>query len=110
MDSHSSPVESKMSRRSQKLGGKKWHPELIKAAVRMRGETLTGLALKNGLPECSCRDALRTHRRAAEEVISAFIKVPLEELWPERYAGCAPSTSVDTATPREAHRQNNGAI
>jgi Ner family transcriptional regulator len=101
-------MESKMSRRSQKRD-QVWHPELIKAAVRMRGETLTGLALKNGLPECSCRDALRNHRRDAEEVISAFINVPREELWPERYGRPAPSTNGDIATPLETHRQNGEA-
>lgn len=69
----------------------------------MRGETLTGLALKNGLKEDACRDALRTRRPAAEVVISNFIGIPKEELWPERYGGAGSSTDVDTATPAEAH-------
>jgi Ner family transcriptional regulator len=81
-----------------------WHPEEIKAAVRMRGETLTGLATKNDLKEDACRDALRTRRPAAEEVIAAFIEVPKEELWPDRYGNGSPSTDVDTATQAEAHR------
>jgi Ner family transcriptional regulator len=80
-----------------------WHPELIKAEVRMRAETLTGLAKKNGLAEDACRDALRTRRPNAEAVIAEFIGVPKEELWPERYR--PPSTDVDSASPAEPHRQ-----
>lgn len=93
-----------MHAHSQNRDGR-WHPELIKAEVRMREETLTSLARKNGLAEDACRDALRTHRPAAEVVIAKFIGVPKEKLWPERYA--APeSTSVDSPTPKNTHRQN----
>ena len=62
-----------------------WHPELIKSAIRMKGMTLTGLAMKNGLPEGSCRVALIRPHVDADRVIAAFLKVPLSELWPSRY-------------------------
>ena len=88
---------------------RQWHPEQIKAEVRMRGETLTGLALKRGLAESACRDALRTRRPKAEAAIAALIQVPKEELWPDRYAKGAASTDVDTATPTAPHRQIAGA-
>lgn len=87
---------------------KTWHPELIKAAVRMRGESLTSLARNSGLQEDACRDALRTRRPMAEAAIARFIGVPVEELWPERYP--AASTDVDSASQAEAHRQISGAV
>lgn len=87
-----------------------WHPELIKARVRMQGETLTGLARKNGLQQDACRDALRTRRPEAEAVIAKYIGVPAEELWPDRYGKAEPSTNVDSPTPGNAHRQNVEAL
>jgi Ner family transcriptional regulator len=62
-----------------------WHPELIKAAVRMKGVTLTELATRNGLCASACREALLYSRPTAERVISDFLGVPLPLLWPERY-------------------------
>lgn len=88
---------------------KTWHRELIKAEVRMRGETLTSLALTNDLAEDACRDALRTRRPDAEGVIATFIGVPASELWPDRYPECGTSTSVDSGSGPEPHRQIAGA-
>jgi len=62
-----------------------WHPEQIKAAVRMRRTTLSKLATDNGLEESACRQALIRPSPSGELVISAFLDVPLQELWPERY-------------------------
>lgn len=84
---------------------RKWHRELIKAEVRMRDETLTSLAVKNGLAEDACRDALRTRRPEAEAVISKFISVPANELWPDRYPNSEASTDVDTRNREAAHCQ-----
>jgi Ner family transcriptional regulator len=62
-----------------------WHPELIKAAIRMRGKTLSDLSLENGLDESAVRAALIRSQPQAEKVIAAYLGVPLQELWPERY-------------------------
>lgn len=62
-----------------------WHPEIIKTAIRLRGMTLTKLALDNGLPESSCRAALIRPHLEGDQAISAFLNVPLFELWPSRY-------------------------
>lgn len=97
-----------MARKQSKR--KVWHRELIKAEVRMRGETLTSLALKNDLTEDACRDALRTRRPEAEGVIANFINVPASELWPERYPECGTSTSVDSGNGTETHRQIAGRV
>lgn len=68
-----------------------WHPEIIKAAIRLKGMTLTKLALDHDLPEGSCRIALIRPHTDADRVIAAFLKVPLFELWPSRYdeSGCS---------------------
>lgn len=62
-----------------------WHPELIKAQVRMRGMTLTRLATRNGLDASACRVALLRPLPKAEQAISAYLGVPLHVLWPDRY-------------------------
>lgn len=66
-------------------GKKVWHPELIKAAIRMRGKTLSELALENGLDESAVRAALIRSQPRAEKVIAEYLEVPLHELWPSRY-------------------------
>jgi len=64
----------------------RWHPADIKAEVEKRGSNLSKLARENGKEESVCRQALRRPLPAGEQIISAFLKVPLHELWPERYA------------------------
>lgn len=64
----------------------RWSPEVIKAAISMRGMTLRALALRHGLSESACRQAIsRGNSPAADRVISKFLNVPLFDLWPERY-------------------------
>ncbi|WP_370868371.1 helix-turn-helix domain-containing protein [Phenylobacterium sp.] len=62
-----------------------WHREDIKAAIRKRGTTVTQLALDNGLSDSACRVALVRPSPAGESVISSFLGVPLQVLWPDRY-------------------------
>lgn len=62
-----------------------WHPEDIKAAIRKRGQTLTGLAKAHGLPPANVRNATRSPVRSGEVVIARFLDVPLHELWPDRW-------------------------
>lgn len=63
-----------------------WSPEVIKAAIAMRGMTLRALAQKHGLSESACRQSIsRGNSPAADRVISKFLSVPLCELWPDRY-------------------------
>lgn len=98
-----------MSHAAQPAARKAWHAEDIKAEIRKKGQSLTGLALSAGLNECDCRDVFRNHRPAAERVIARFIKVPANELWPDRYSRSESSTIVDTPARGAAHRQNAGA-
>lgn len=62
-----------------------WHPEIIKAAVRVKGMTLTKLAKDAGLPEGTCRISLIRPHVEGDQVIASFLNVPLGELWPSRY-------------------------
>jgi Ner family transcriptional regulator len=92
---------------------KGWHAEQIKAAIRMRGVTLGQLGERNGLSESCCRAALLRSQPKAELVISAFLGVPLHELWPDRYdedGGRIRHVRSEDSHERDgAHRLNEGA-
>lgn len=91
-----------------------WSPEVIKAAIAMRGMTLRALALKHGMDESACRKAIsRGNTPSADRVISKFLGVPLCELWPDRYdrEGFAICHVRDENSQNgdQAHRLNNEA-
>lgn len=63
-----------------------WHPEDIKAAIRKRGVTLEGLGAMYGYCDRAVGMTIRSRRwPAVEQIISVFLGVPAEDLWPERY-------------------------
>lgn len=62
-----------------------WHHEDIKAAVRKRGVTLKQLSLDAGLCESAVRVAFKKPVYRAEQAVAAFLDVPVQELWPDRY-------------------------
>lgn len=62
-----------------------WHPEEIKAAVRMRGSTLYDLSRDAGLPEHACRNALARPHFDGEMTIAEFLGVSPRQIWPSRY-------------------------
>lgn len=62
-----------------------WHPEQIKAAVRMRGTTMGRLAQDHGYTPQAVYMTLRRPSQPIEQIISTFLGVPANELWPERY-------------------------
>ena len=62
-----------------------WHREDIRAAVRKRGKTLSRLALDSRLEPSACRVALCRRHWRGETAIAAFLEVPVQELWPERW-------------------------
>ncbi len=90
-----------------------WHPEVIKTAIRVRGTTLSKLALDHGLPESSCRVALIRPHPEADKVISKFLAVPLCELWPSRYDDDGNAIRHEREEPTQdrdpAHRLISGA-
>jgi Ner family transcriptional regulator len=62
-----------------------WHREQIKAAIRMRGVTLEQFSEGQGFHRNAAKHALERKYRKVEVAISAFIDVPLWELWPDRW-------------------------
>lgn len=62
-----------------------WHPEEIKAAVRMRDSSFEKLSRENNLPDHACRVAARRPHFKGEGVIANFLKVPPRQIWPSRY-------------------------
>ena len=76
-----------------------WHPELIKAEVRMRGTNLTQLGLEHGLHRTTLTKALYEPQPKAENVIAEFLGVPLHEVWPGRW-----TEDGRRIRPRYAHK------
>lgn len=72
-----------MSLRRLPLSG--WHPEKVKAAVRMRGVTLSQLARDHGFGESYLRNTLIRPLYRGEQIIARFLRVPAKEIWPQRY-------------------------
>ena len=62
-----------------------WDAPGILAAVKRKGSNLTALARGAGLQPSACRTSLTRAFPAADKVISDFLGVSLNELWPDRY-------------------------
>lgn len=94
---------------------KGWHPEDIGAAVRKKGTTLSKLATDNGRHESLCRAAIRRPSPMGEKIIAAFLNVPPQQLWPERYSKKGERLKTrhvrdgDSQNRHGAHGQNVGA-
>ena len=72
-----------MSLRRLPLSG--WHPEKVKAEVRMRGRTLSQLARDHGFCPSYLRNVLIRPLYRGEQIISRFLGVPAKQIWPSRY-------------------------
>jgi len=62
-----------------------WHPEQVKAAIRMRGTTLNELSLRAGYEESAVRRTLRHRWPTVERIIADFLNCKPESIWPSRY-------------------------
>lgn len=64
------------------------HPELIKAAIRMKGTSPTALAETLDVAPTSVFDVIngRTRSSRIEEAISALVGKKKEEIWPANNA------------------------
>ncbi len=64
-----------------------WHPADIRAAVAKAGYSLSALSLVAGLPEWSCRSALRAAGNLrGEQVIAELLGTTPETIWPSRFS------------------------
>lgn len=91
-----------------------WHPEDIKAEVRKRGSTLTGLARLVGLSDAACRVAFLKPVPAANRAIASFVGAPVNELWPHWFDAegkrkRSMSGHENTAKARRGHREKRSA-
>lgn len=70
-----------------KLPNGDWHPEEIKAAVRMRerGMTLQKLARQNGIHPHACSHAIAKPHYLGELVIAELLGLSPAEIWPNRH-------------------------
>lgn len=62
-----------------------WHPEEIKAAIRMRGSSMAELSRQNGYGISAVRQVLRRPWPAIEQLVADHLGVPPQEIWPDRY-------------------------
>lgn len=62
-----------------------WHPEDVKAAIRKKGVTLTSLALQHRFSEAYLRNTLMRPLYEGEQIIAKFLRVPAQQIWPDRY-------------------------
>lgn len=61
------------------------HPELIKAAIRMKYGSLSQFALDHNFSEGAARKALTKPMPGIEPAIAYCIGKSLHEIWPDRY-------------------------
>lgn len=74
------------------------HPELIRAEIKMRDETLKSVAKQYGLQPKVVSLALYSPSLSGERAIAAFLGKSLHELWPERW-----TKDGRRIRPRSAH-------
>lgn len=80
-----------------------WHPEDIKARIRKSGLSMSEVARRAGVPSHQLRHALITPREDGERVISEFLGIPPQRIWPSRY-------NKDGQRKRPQPRQNYSRV
>ncbi|MCR9218968.1 MAG: helix-turn-helix domain-containing protein [Alphaproteobacteria bacterium] len=89
------------------------HPEDIKARIRKRGMTLSGLARRaKDLSDSAVRKALRQPVPRGNDAIADFLGATRHQLWPEWYGpdgGRLAMRSKRSNSALGAHRQKAGA-
>ncbi|HQS09518.1 MAG TPA: helix-turn-helix domain-containing protein [Xanthobacteraceae bacterium] len=79
----------------------------IRAEVHRRETTLTAIAVAANLNPSACRSALVRRHLAGEQALAAFLGVPPEKIWPERYAKPSP-WAKRILSERSRASQNDG--
>lgn len=62
----------------------------IKAQIHRKGMTLTALAELYSLNSSACRKVKTAKNQKAQAAIADFLKIPAEQLWPDRYPSRKP--------------------
>lgn len=69
---------------AQDRGGD-WHPADVLAALKKRGQTLSGLSVAHGYHPTAAGKALKRPWPAMETLIAREIGVAPQAIWPSRY-------------------------
>ena len=87
------------------MGVQGWHPEQIKAAIRMRGKTCVQLSTDAGYCRYAVHVALSKPWPKIEAMIAAFIGTKPQLIWPARYdTSGAPLSGRQVAARRHISR------
>lgn len=87
-----------------------WHAEQVKAAIRMRGSTLSALAERHGYDASVITKAMNRRWPAVEAIIAQFLDLHPKEIWPSRYDRSGSSIRPKARRARAARlRQNDKA-
>ncbi len=70
-----------MTKRASRM---KWDKHSIKAELHRKEWTLTEIAAREGMHRTTLTKALETGTGRGAELISKYLNIPLEELWPNR--------------------------
>ncbi|OCG19565.1 hypothetical protein A9G28_07450 [Gilliamella sp. Fer1-1] len=62
-----------------------WTPSRVVGEIKIRGGNLRALSRASGLQADTLRNALYRHCPKYERIISEYLQVPVEKIWPSRY-------------------------
>ena len=79
--------------------------EDVKAAIRKRGVTLTGLAIQNGYTGSAVRRALGHPWPKVEKLIAEFLDTEPKDIWPSRYQQDGTPRSSEGTKRDNRHRR-----
>ncbi|WP_085247824.1 helix-turn-helix domain-containing protein [Gilliamella mensalis] len=62
-----------------------WTASRVVGEIKIRGGNLRALSRDSGLQADTLRNALYRHCPKYERIISNYLQVPVEQIWPSRY-------------------------
>ncbi|OCG22956.1 MULTISPECIES: helix-turn-helix domain-containing protein [unclassified Gilliamella] len=62
-----------------------WTASRVVGEIKIRGGNLRALSRDSGLQADTLRNALYRHCPKYERIISDYLQVPVEQIWPSRY-------------------------
>lgn len=62
-----------------------WTASRVVGEIKIRGGNLRALSRDSGLQADTLRNALYRHCPKYERIISNYLQVPVEKIWPSRY-------------------------
>jgi Ner family transcriptional regulator len=93
-----------------------WPRNKIRAAILEKGKSQAALAREAGYSESCVRNAILRPLPSGERIVSDFLGVPVQQIWPSRYfpdgrPRTQPRLPRDPSAPSfPPHRQNRGMV